>query len=31
MRSLGYSEGLIDALIDRGAIGVSWSSEYLPS
>lgn len=29
--SLGYSEGLIDSLIDRRAIGVSWSDEYLPS
>ncbi|MDE1182590.1 CoA transferase [Paraburkholderia sp.] len=31
LRALGYQEGAIDALIDRHAIGVSWSDEYLPS
>lgn len=31
LRALGYQDAAIDMLIDRRAIGVSWSDEYLPS
>lgn len=31
LRRLGYGDDVIDTLIDRRAIGESWSGEYLPS
>lgn len=30
LTSLGYDEGEIDAMIERGVAGLGWSARYLP-